>query len=447
MSDMNGPRDDSHGLPRDLGDGLVVRWATPSEAAAVAAFDQRLLADDPEEGELLARWTGELMGGKHPTTSAGDFTVVVDESTGGSIVSSMVLISQTWSYDGIPFGVGRPELVATDPTYRRKGLVRAQFDAIHAKSAGRGELVQGITGIPWFYRQFGYEMALDLGGHRRLPQARLTNFAAGQPPTYRLRPATLDDLPLLVQLYDIHRRSSQVTRERTEREWRWELHVDHRDAIFQEFHIVVDVDGAPIGYIGLHRTSILAVEELAVLPGYSLRDVCISLGQALHAIVEQFNQDRAVPFDGVLFRLGTTHPAYVALGSLLNELDAPYAWYLRVPDLPAFLRHVAPVLERRLAASVMSGYSGTLRLNFYRSRLTLVFDRGALVDIGSFEPMHLADGDACFPDLTFLHLIFGHRSLAELKHAFPDCSTRDEESALLLDILFPARPSHVCPLA
>ena len=30
----------------------------------------------------------------------------------------------------------------------------------------RGELVQGITGIPYYYRQFGYEMALDLGGGR-----------------------------------------------------------------------------------------------------------------------------------------------------------------------------------------------------------------------------------------------------------------------------------------
>ena len=42
--------------------------------------------------------------------------------------------------------------------------MRKQFDVIHAVSAQRGELMQGITGIPWYYRQFGYEMALDLEG-------------------------------------------------------------------------------------------------------------------------------------------------------------------------------------------------------------------------------------------------------------------------------------------
>ena len=28
--------------------------------------------------------------------------------------------------------------------------------------------------------------------------------------------------------------------------------------------------------------------------------------------------------------------------------EPPYAWYVRVPDMPAFLRHIAPVLEARL---------------------------------------------------------------------------------------------------
>jgi hypothetical protein len=99
--------------------------------------------------------------------------VVTD--TDGRIISSLNLISQTWAYDGIPFAVGRPELVATLPEYRRRGLVRQQMALIHQKSAARGELVQAITGIPWYYRQFGYEMGLDLGGGRQLFWARPGN--------------------------------------------------------------------------------------------------------------------------------------------------------------------------------------------------------------------------------------------------------------------------------
>ena len=46
--------------------------------------------------------------------------------------------------------------------------MQKQFDVIHAVSAQRGELMQGITGIPWYYRQFGYEMALDFEANRIL---------------------------------------------------------------------------------------------------------------------------------------------------------------------------------------------------------------------------------------------------------------------------------------
>ena len=41
-----------------------------------------------------------------------------------------------------------PELVGTKKEYRRRGLVRQQFEVMHEWSAERGELVQIITGIP-----------------------------------------------------------------------------------------------------------------------------------------------------------------------------------------------------------------------------------------------------------------------------------------------------------
>src|SRR2546430_2120406 len=94
------------GLPRDLGEGLTLRWATPEDAEGVAAFNIGIHSNDPNETfEPLRVWTQELMRGDHPTVRAGDFTVVVDARNGSKIVSSLNLISQTWSYEGIPFGV------------------------------------------------------------------------------------------------------------------------------------------------------------------------------------------------------------------------------------------------------------------------------------------------------------------------------------------------------
>src|SRR5205809_1198915 len=71
-------------------------------------------------------------------------------------------------YDGIAFGVGQPEFVATHPDYRNRGLIRKLFEMVHARSEAEGHLVQGITGITYFYRQFGYEYALELKGAESL---------------------------------------------------------------------------------------------------------------------------------------------------------------------------------------------------------------------------------------------------------------------------------------
>ena len=53
---------------------------------------------------------------------------------------------------------------------------------------------------------------------------------------------------------------------------------------------------------------------------------------------------------------------------------------------------------------------------------------------------------ATFPDLTFLQLLFGFRSLRELEAAFPDCLVRTPEARALLNALFPKTPSDIWPV-
>src|SRR2546423_1458805 len=156
-------------LPIDLPDGLLLRQSRADDVDALAAFNADVhRAGAPEPAAWVAGWTRDLMRGNHPTHSPDCFTIVEEKAT-GRIVSALNLISQTWSYAGIPFGVGRFELVGTHPEYRRRGLIRRQFEQVHRWSAERGELVQGITGIGWYYRQFGYAYALDHTGARHLP--------------------------------------------------------------------------------------------------------------------------------------------------------------------------------------------------------------------------------------------------------------------------------------
>ena len=442
--------DEPFGLPRDLGDGLWLRWATAADTEAIAAFNAEVHSDIPGEPDAgIDVWTRDLMSGRHPTVSPSDFTVVVDQNKGNQIVSSLNLISQVWRYEGIPFGVGRPELVGTLPEYRRRGLVRFQMEAVHTKSAARGELVQAITGIPWYYRLFDYEMTMNLGGSRLYLWHLRGNSQGEYRGAYRMRRATVEDLPVLSQLYAVHTAASPLACVRDEAVWRHQLAGHSQGSVhYRQYWLVETEEGAPLGYFCLFLwKQVMSIEEIAVMPGNSWRALGLYVAQALKAMADEINETADKPVRALVFRLGDEHPIYEALGRNLERQDRPYAWYLRVPDLEAFLRHIAPALEQRLAASVMANHSGALKLSFYRRHLKLTLAQGKLVEIAPYEPDSFFDANVFFPDQTFLHVLFGHRSLAELNHVRTDCFAEDAGSEVLLNCLFPVRHSSLFPLS
>jgi hypothetical protein len=147
------------------------------------------------------------------------------------------------------------------------------------------------------------------------------------------------------------------------------------------------------------------------------------------------------------FNLGQTHPVYDALGSALAPRHIPpYAWYVRVANLPGFIQHIAPVLERRLANSLLGSYTGELKLDFYSGGLRMVFEHGRLTIVENWQRSTWEyNENGAFPPLVFLQLLFGYRSLDDLRYAFPDVKVKDE-SELVLNVLFPARPSWALPI-
>jgi len=453
---MTSPNQAQTTLPCDLGDGLVLRRSTPSDAAALCDFNARLHSDEgfDKPDARLDAWTRDLLERPHPTFGVEDFTFVED-TRAGKIVSSLNLISQTWSYGGIPFGVGRPELVGTLPEYRNRGLVRAQFDAVHRWSAARGELVQSITGIPYYYRLFGYEMAVTLGGGRSGYAPNVPELPEGQSETFTIRPAVEADLSIISNLYEMGCQRYPLACVYSPELWRYELSGKSAQNVNRyELYLIEAASGQPAGFLAVPWFTwgdTMAVKRYELAPGFSWAQATPAVIRFLHAAYETHPwgaKGERKPFSMFHLGLGEDHPAYHVLPDHLPRQRPPYAWYIRVADIPAFLRHVTPVLEKRLAESVCAGHSGEVRLTFYREGVRLVFEQGRLTTVEAWKPAPQGHtGEAAFPGLTFLQLLFGYRSLAELKYAFADCWTNSDATHALLDALFPRQPSDIFPVS
>jgi Acetyltransferase (GNAT) domain len=451
------------GMLKDLGGGLILRRASREDAEVVAAFNSRVHHSSggpfeqrkPHRG--VAAFTRDLMIGDHPTCDASDFTVIEDTTT-GSIVSSACLIGQRFSYEDVELDAGLPELVGTHPDYRRRGLVREQFRVLHRWSEERGHLMQAIVGIPNYYRRFGYEMAVYMGVGRRIYVQDLP----GKPPighedqrsprSYHLRPARASDARFLSDLYRRARRRYLLTSSRDEGLWRYEVAGrDPESDESLEVRIVENAAGSPAGYV-CHtrdfRDGTLEVDGYELANGVSWLEVTPFVLSELAEIGHRHASDEK-ELASLTFALGEHHPLYDVIPEPpLYRLDrhGHYSFYVRVPDLPGFLRHIAPVLERRLAASVAAGHTGELEVSFYGTGLRLELERGQLTRVGGWSPTVEESSDAAFPDLTFLQLLFGYRSLDELDRAFADCSPGKGDARVLLRALFPRRPSELRPV-
>lgn len=433
---------------RDLGDGLILRHGSPEDADALSRFNGKLHAEDEADELRLIAWTRDLLTRPHPTLTPEDFTIIEEAST-GRIVSSLNLIPQTWSYEGIEFGVGRPELVGTLPEYRGRGLVRIQFDEIHHWSDQRGHMVQAITGIPYFYRQFGYEMALDLAGRRYGYEEHISKLHKDEDERYAIRLATEADLLFISELYDHALQKHAISCVRTPEIFKYEL--DGQDQIYRNLTLIIeDSTGKRVGYVQ-HRDHLssktLALNWYELKRGVSWLDVTPKVAQYLWNKGKEYEKRDGTACTSFCFMLGVEHPAYEALGSNLPYYTEPYAWYMRVPDLRGFLNHIKPVLEKRLAESIAPGHSREIRINFYRKGLRIVIEHGRITSIEPWQPSTESEGDIAFPGLTFLQVVFGYRSYDELHGAFADCWCDHEDVRVLINILFPKKASNVNGIA
>lgn len=432
-------------LIRELSGGLILRRSSPADAQKLSLFNSQLHGEDGPD-EKVGQLTRDLLERPHPTFGAHDFTII-EEKTTGRIVSTLNLISQTWTYAGIPFGVGRPELVGTLPEYRQQGLVRLQFDEIHRWSAQRGQLAQAITGIPYFYRQFGYEMCVDLEGSRSGGEANLPRLPAGSSEPFTLRPACEADIPFLISVSDYASRRSLLSVPRDEALWKLDLSGRSEKNVSRLVWNIIErsPDAEPVGFLA-HSwycwKNFVPVFMYELKPGVSWLEVSPAVARWIWQLGQSICAAEGRICTAFKFGLGASHPVYEVLRESLPQVRETYAWYMRVPDLPAFIRRIAPVLAARLADSLIPGHTGELLLNFYHRGLRLGFEHGRLTRVDTWQPDSRHEGDAAFPDQTFLQVLFGHRSLEELHHVYTDCFWKNDAARVLVNTLFPRKPSH-----
>lgn len=407
------------------------------------ALDNHLtLKSLQNEGDLdrLAAFNGQIFGPElagltrrlvleHPGARP-DYWLYIEDDQSQQIVSSLCLIPWTWRYEDVTLKGGEMGIVGTLEAYRNRGLIRA-LAARHKALLVQDDFdLSPIQGIPYFYRQFGYEYALPLEASWSLDLHRIPDDTES---AYTFRRATIDDLPTLRTCYEDAARGLAISAVRGEALWRYLLADAPGTAVDGEFWLVIDGEAKIAGYwrimregfgTGLIISEASRMQQLAAL--------------AVLAFLKGVAAERGKP--GIRFNLPVSSDVLGAARGWGAADTGTYQWQIMLVDPARLLRKLAPVLERRLAASRFAGLSQRLILNLYREAFELHFDGGNLAGVEKLG--FREEGEFRLPPNLLVPLVLGWRTREQLAAFYPDVSVWGQ-TAELVDVLFPRVESFI----
>jgi ribosomal protein S18 acetylase RimI-like enzyme len=418
---------------RRLDRDLVIRRAEAADVDALVALNVEVFGPQNAPGVRAL-----LSGGVDVEWLVVAAGPGADRPGGGTIACASARIPLDYALDGVVVRGSQIENVTTDERYRRRGLVRAIFDAHHQRAAENGELLQVIGGIPYFYRKLGYGYGFDVPPTFSIGT---DSVPAVDPTRVSVRPARPDDVDrLLDQEGDRRRDGLTVVRTRASLET-WVERTAALDGIAWESLIIAEDDGRPVGWL---RTIAWAEEgQLFLLPG-SARDTDVA-GQLLaHSLVigQRLADQLGRPLQVLASDLPGT-PWSRAVHAAGHVYPEPSGYYVRVPDPVALLTALEPVLSRRLAASGLAHDRGELLLSLYDRGVRLAWDGGHLtcIEAAAPDPDPFQKGGVGVAPDWFPALVLGRWGATGLAARTDDTLLGDH--AAVLDALFPIRPNNV----
>jgi predicted acetyltransferase len=381
---------------------------------------RRVFGDKSRVDLMVKKWIDH-----YPHMTLEDFSVAKHR---GKIVAALCLIPSEWSIGGIRFRVAELGCVATLPEYRHQGLQRNLMAQYHKRVLEQGYDLSAIEGIPYFYRQFGYEYALPLDEQTRIRLEEIPDYK----PVCTIRPFTNHDVSKAMELLARSQLKFYVHSVRDKEIWK--MQQETRMVAEYEFEdYSVEQEGQMTAYF---RTSQNPENKELFLR--EITDVNEATARSILGFLKEIGLRSGL--ENLVCTISHHEPFAECLAATGHAgQPQPYAWQIRTTDNLNMFRKMKTLLEKRLESSSYNRLTEKINLSFYRYTVQLTIENGAITDIQRLEDGE--DRAVRFNPAVFMQLLLGYRSREELELTYPDFIVRSSHKQLI-DVLFPKLPSY-----
>lgn len=361
----------------------------------------------------------------HPTMTLRNHFTLKQE---GKMVASLNLIPQTWTIGGIGLKVAEMGCVATHPDHRHRSLQRilnAEFD----KRLKEDEYdLAVLAGIPYFYRQFGFEYSLPLDFETKIFLKDIPSYSQ----EYEIRTFREEDIPNATKLLATHQDEYFVHSVRSKEIWEMQQETgSYGGESFQGYSVFSE--GQLSAYFRIsenQKESTLFVKELSITDD--------SLSISILAFLKSHAE--TIGLKTLVTKISHSHPINNLLTGLGAEMNKPYAWQVKIVDFERIFQKMQLLLNARLAESTYRDHSETLNFNFRRFNIQVIVENGKITSIRKTRDCE--DRTIGLNPYVFPQILLGYRNREELEAHYPDFKVKDSHKELI-DILFPLKHSYI----
>ena len=398
---------------------------TFAKPESVEDFEALYKMMDRVFGEEDVRSITKRFADHHPEMKKEHFFTV---KQGEKVVAGLLLIPQVWKLGELELKVAEMGCVGTDPEHRRKSLQQVLNDEFDGYSKEHDFDLCALAGIPFFYRQFGYQYAVQLDYSTeisldKIPEQK-TEIQLGDFTEEHITNADIL-LKKLQERYLIHSVRSEEIWEMQQKTGTYGADPFQTAALYREESFVgyyrysADQENKSFNIKELAFDEKVTPEELASV----IRAHASSLG-SITVTTKLSHQDK---FSSYLISLGA-------------DTNTPYAWQVKILDFTKFLRKLGPVLEQRIENSEFIGINKELTMNFWKFAVKMKIEDGKVAGI---EKMYGEEDRAIgWNPYAFIQLALGYKGRKELEEMYPDFRVRGDVGGLI-DVMFPKQPGYI----
>jgi predicted acetyltransferase len=363
----------------------------------------------------------------HPKMTLRNIYVIKDR---GEMVSTLNLIPVRWKIGGVSLEVAEMGLVGTLPEYRGRGLIQRLVGEFHKDVEKQGYELAVIEGIPYFYRQFGYEYSIPLLEETRIRLDQITKHETN----VNIRRFAEKDVPSAMNLLERAQSKFHVHSVRSKTVWT----IQHKTSIasdpepFESY--AAEEKGRLVAYFRIRKmqkeTELLLTEisEVDQVTAEAILNFLKDYGVRENLETLSANISYEEPFSEFL----------VCLGGIRRV--PTYAWQLRITDHVKIFRRLRHLMEKRLSDSPYYRLTEILHFNFRMFTIQVTVNRGKIMDVQKFQTGERSP--IGLNPLAFVQLLTGFKSREELEAAYPDVRIA-QSHRYLIDVLFPKLPSYI----